>query len=408
MAYTKRCFDNVGALSSRNPDVLRKLLSLFPGYASIRKLDISSAELDIPSVRDALMSDEIPEALDELLYFSSALGSSTGWAMIEQQAGEDGIPLPKRNADFDDADMAVLAAIQDWPKYSSLLEKANARARIHGKSVYKYYAPASAGQKQNYRNADAASLAEAEETLRQHFVEQGYIRAGAQEKAVRIIPYDYAKEIWFLICYADTKKRFRGCQADGEWKNFDFNPEQYDAVVYNKVYGDIRMNTKNQRKKDHAKYRLAVGRMLLNDGGAFLEKKKIVTLRPLESVSASSLFATDDIQGLASIEPVQLDYAPFAEPRSYTVKARKDSSLRIANRLAPRLVPEDATVTRAVFEYRIKDSVRRGRLALAAGNKVDYERDGDSLVLEKWLRQRGFVLSFMEESAHGVSGQEAA
>jgi hypothetical protein len=230
MAYTKRCFDNVGALSSRNPDVLRKLLSLFPGYASIRKLDISSAELDIPSVRDALMSDEIPEALDELLYFSSALGSSTGWAMIEQQAGEDGIPLPKRTADFDDADMAVLAAIQDWPKYSSLLEKANARARIHGKSVYKYYAPASAGQKRNYRNADAASLAEAEETLRQHFVEQGYIRAGAQEKAVRIIPYDYAKEIWFLICYADTKKRFRGCQADGEWKNFDFNPEQKDCL----------------------------------------------------------------------------------------------------------------------------------------------------------------------------------
>jgi hypothetical protein len=59
-----------------------------------------------------------------------------------------------------------------------------------------------------------------------------------------------------------------------------------------------------------------------------------------------------------------------------------------------------------VFEYRLKDSRRRGRLTLSPGNKIGYERDGDSLVLEEWLRARGFLLSLVGDAANAL--QQAA
>ena len=404
MSSTKRAFDNVRALGSRHPQVLRDLLGWFPDYVQEWKLDLAAEELDLVAIRDALMAEAIPEDLDDILYLSTALGNYTGWSMIERQAEEDGLLLPHHNADLTDTDMAVLSAIHNWPSNLALLERANARARIHAKSVFKYY-PMEVELRHQYRAPTPETLAEAEGLLRDHYVAKGYIHA-SQGHSVRVIPYDFEHEIWFLIGYAAKKQRFRGCQNDGEMQSFDFNPEQYDAVVYNKVYGDIRMNTKNWRKKDHAKYRLAIGRMLLDNGGAFAPTKRMVTLSPLEQPNAVDLFATDDIAGLAEIELVELKYGPFAEPRTFTMTADKGSSLRVENDLAPRLVPEESRVLRAVFEYRLADSSRRGRLTLSPGNKIGYERDGDSLVLEQWLRARGFLLSLVEDAANAL--QEAA
>jgi hypothetical protein len=404
MAVTKRAFDNVRALGNRHPQVLRDLLERFPEHVQQWELDLTAEELDLVAIRDAFMAAEIPEELDDILYLSTALGNSNGWAMIERQAEEDGLLLPHHNADLTDTDMAVLAAIHNWPANLRLLERANARARIHAKSVFKYF-PMEVELRHQYRAPTPETLAEAVQTLQDHYVSKGFIHS-SQRSSVRIMPYDFEHEIWFLIGYAAKKQRHRGCKDSGEMRAFDFNPEQFDAVVYNKVFGDIRMNTRNWRKKDHHAYRLSIGRMLLDDGSAFSPSKKMVTLTPLELPNAADLFATDDIAGLAEIEPIELKYGPFDEPRTYTLSADKGSSLRAANPLAPRLVPCETRVCRAVFEYRLKDSRRRGRLTLSPGNKIGYERDGDSLVLEEWLRARGFLLSLVGDVANAL--QKAA
>jgi hypothetical protein len=67
-----------------------------------------------------------------------------------------------------------------------------------------------------------------------------------------------------------------------------------------------------------------------------------------------------------------------------------------ANEWAPRILPADAhCARRAVLQYRLKDSGRLSRLTIDEGNKVTFERDGDSLVVEVWLRRRGFVRTFV-------------
>lgn len=405
MPLTKRSFASVKSISNHNETLLRQLLAHFPEYTERFSLDLSAPQLDLDAVHQLLMGDAIPEALNDLLYISNALGTSSGWQLIEEQSVRDRFRLPPFNPTYSYIDLAVNVALSSWPNGTAFLESAYACQRIHAKSSFKYYGMIS-DIRSNFHLPTDEGLAFMRKILCNHFIERGYIRAGEQERAVRIIQYDYVNEIWFLICYADRKKRFRGWTDEGESKNFEFNPEQYDAVVYNKVYGDIRMNTCGQRVKDHQKYRYAFGTLLFDNGGAFHPSKDVVSLAPLADSRAAELFNVDDIPNIAFIEPISLKYEAILSPLKESCTAPADSSLRVLSRFKPRLVPDEAFVTHVVFSYRLKDSKHVGKLELSHGNTIAYDRDGDSMVLEEFLRKRGFVISLFKEA--GNATQQAA
>lgn len=403
MGSTKRCFSSAEGLKSRDPQVLRDLLALFPGHTSSRGLtlpEVATAEnLDYGKIRDALMAGDIPEDLDDILHLSSLLNTSRGWSMIERQAKEDKRRLPAVLPHYGYVDLAILAAIQDWPKNKSILERANARARVHSRSAYVYYAP-SVDLRLHYRAPATSSLAEARDYLAGHFVAEGMVSDRQHRKATEIVPYDFEKEIWFLIRYPGRQSRQSGCDNDGEWRNFVFNPEQYDAVAYNKVYCNLRMNTK--RKREHAKYRIAFSHLLFDLANAFRPTGSVVTLDPLLRNNAVSLFECDDIPGLGMILPVTITFETFGlPPREWTETALDGSSLLQGNPHAPRILPREAHCVRSiVLQYRLKDSTRLSRLTIDEANKVMFERDGDSVVVEEWLRRRGFVKNFVEVTGH--------
>ena len=371
---------------------------MFPDFLAAHGLVLPDAatrdNLDYNRLRDALFTGPVPDDLDDILFLSALLGNLSGWDMIERQAAEDRRELPKPAADFSDMDMAVFAAMMDWPVNKGLLERAQARARVHSKSAYLYFAPTSDLRSQ-YRPPTKASLDEARQYLTDHFVRCGLVATGERGKATEVIPYDFEKEIWFLIRYPGRIRRHRGYNA-GDWRHFDFNPEQYDAVAYNKVYSDLRMNT--NRKTEEVKYRCAFGQLLFGQHNAFREKERVVVLTPLEGTRAIDLFRHDDIPGLGSISPIELTYETWAlPPRRFTVSAADGTSLLHPNEHAPRLLPREGKwVRRVVFQYRLKDSMRVSKMSIDGKNKVSFERDGDSVVLDLWLRRRGFVLSFVK------------
>jgi hypothetical protein len=396
-------------LKSRDPQVLRDLLSLFSGHVAARGLALPERatveNLDYGKIRDSLMTGDIPEDLDDILHVSSLLGTTKGWTMIERQAKEDGKRLPRVLPHYGYVDLAILAAIQDWPMNKTILERANARARVHSRSAYVYYAPA-VDLRPHYRKPTLEGLVEARNFLAEHFVAEGMVSERQHRKATEIVPYDFENEIWFLIRYPGKQSRQSGCDDDGEWRNFVFNPEQYDAVAYNKVYCDLRMNTK--RKREHAKYRIAFGHLLLDMANPFRTSGVVVTLDPLLRNDAANLFECDDIAGLGMILPIELTFETFGlPPRQWTETAIDGSSLLQGNPHSPRLLPREAhSVRRVVLQYRLKNSTRLSRLSIDEGNKVTFERDGDSLVVEEWLRQRGFVKNFVKVAEHVPVGME--
>jgi hypothetical protein len=57
-----------------------------------------------------------------------------------------------------------------------------------------------------------------------------------------------------------------------------------------------------------------------------------------------------------------------------------------------RVIPEDTdTVLYAKFRYRLKSASKWQGLTVHTGKSLSYERDGDSSVLEDWLRGRAFI-----------------
>lgn len=62
--------------------------------------------------------------------------------------------------------------------------------------------------------------------------------------------------------------------------------------------------------------------------------------------------------------------------------------------------PEADSVLSARFRYRLKDRKSTGALTVHTGNALTYERDGDSSVLETWLRKRKFISSLIEGYEH--------
>jgi len=393
----------VAALRRLNPQVLRNLLAIFPGFAKERGIALppkaTAEKLEYEKICAALMGDAVPADLDEVLFLASKLGNSRGWEAIEDQAREDRRPLPLR-ADMGDADLAILLAIEDWPKHRLFLERANARARVNGKSAFVYYPPAR-DWRSHYMKPTGERLTEARDYLAQHFVDCGFAENVKHGRATEIIPYDFEKEIWFLIRYPGRLRRQSGCCKTGTWESYVFNPEQYDAVVYNKVYCDLRMNT--HRKTEHVKYRIACGRLLFGDdtSNAFLDKVPVVTLEPLMGERSAELFNSKDIPGLASIMPVETYYEKWGfPPRQFTEKNKNGCSVLSGAPYGTRVLPEDAlTALRLVVAYTL-DNGHKGKLTLhQVGNRVNFERDGDSVVLEKWLRDRQFVKDFVEVAA---------
>ncbi len=402
MGSARRCFESVEALQGRHPQVLRDLLAL-PEFAAVHKLPLpatATAEtLDCRAIHAALMSNHVPEDLSDILYLSSLLGTVKGWSMLERQLGEDKRERPASSPDHSYVDLAVLAAIEKWPRHKRFLERAHARVRVHSKASYLYFAP-TLDLRGKWRDPTAAQIEEARLELCRHYVADGLVDESEQDKATEIVVYPFKNEIWCLVRYPGRSARQSGFRG-GAWRNFQFNPEQYDAVAYNKVYGDLRMNTK--RKTEHGRYRMTFSRLLLGQSGGFREdESEVVTLDPLLRADAVNLFNCDDVPGLAMIVPVDLTYETFGlPPRMKSVKAMDGGSLWEANEWAPRILPNDAQWPRkAVFVYRLKDSSRLSRLIVDDGGKVTYERDGDSVVVEVWLRQREFVKTFVEVPKH--------
>ena len=76
-----------------------------------------------------------------------------------------------------------------------------------------------------------------------------YFIAEQLGKGTHVIKFDFEQEIWFLIRYPGQLKRQMEIDPDGEPNSRTFKPEEYDAVVYHKHYGALRMNTNRVRDR---------------------------------------------------------------------------------------------------------------------------------------------------------------
>jgi hypothetical protein len=209
-------------------------------------------------------------------------------------------------------------------------------------------------------------------------------------RGTSIVPYEYPKEIWFLVRYPGQVERHKAFDDEGNPATHVFRPEEYDAIVYHKGYGDLRLNT--NRKRDHLQYRVTFGHLLFDEANVFDPNTQMVNLDPLQG-ECLGMFKCDDIEGLAAIHPIEVAFSTLSQPGvRITWKADEDVSLLDHNQHGSRLLPPDAhSIAYAKFRYRLSHRSDWERVTVHKGQAMTYERNGDCVIVEEWLRRRKFV-----------------
>lgn len=378
----------VRALRRLDEKLLCEVLRKFPGYLRERGLELpdppEKPAMGYEAIQAACISPEIPDELDDVLYFVSALGNKRGQDQIEKEAR---FRRRRLNFRFDGVgcpDFAMKVWLHDWPTNRDLLEAAYARSQIFGKSSYVYY-PMIRDIRPRFREPTPARLAEAQAELEEYFRNKEGLGRGAN-----IVPYDYPKEMWFMMRYPGQIERHEVVDDEGNPDAEVIRPREYDAIVYHKVYGDLRLNT--NRRRDHVQYRITFGHLLFGDSNVFDPTTRIVTLEPLRG-ECLGIFKADGIEGLAEIVPVEVCFSRMTEPGRQTIwRADNDVSLLDHNGLVGRFLPEDAhSVRYAKLRYRLSDRPGWERITVHEGQSMTYERDGDCVIVEEWLRRWKFV-----------------
>ncbi len=387
MAGKKRCFSTVQALRRLDPKVLCEVLAKFPDYLIGRKLSLpaepSSETVRYDEVRDACMAGNIPHELDDVFFYVSMLGNKGGWDKIQREADFQDKRLNFKTDGLSCADLAMKAWLHNWPENKHVLEQSYARAKIHSRSSYVYFPPLK-DMRTRYKAPTDEGLDGLRKGLAEYFIRQEL------GKGSNVVAYDYENEIWFLVRYPGQVERHPAINDEGKAASHVFKPEEYDAIVYHKGYGDLRLNT--NRAKDHVRYRIAFADLLFGSENVFDHREKIVILNPLIG-KCREIFKCGDIKGLAEIAPVEVCFTIFGEPgRSVVWSSEEDCSLLDFGGDGEYVLPENTlAVKHAKFRYRLKDRVKWETVTVHTGKTLNYERDGDSTVIEEWLRRRKFI-----------------
>ena len=378
----KGCFDNADKLKGHNPGVFCGFLEEFDDFLTENniKLPKNRDEDKIPhdALLEALMSSDSPEELVVLLILINKLGSEKGWDEVVREAKLRGVKLPDGLDKLTYSDRAMKVWTESHKKHPDLLEESFARARIYNKSSYTYY-PMSRNMRGLFKVPSDEQVQELAKELDSHFnVDQG----------TKVLMYDFDAEIWFLIRHPGITK-WQGVYEKGQAKSKAITPELYDAVIYDKKYGDLRMNT--TRKSDHTAYRIAFGHLLFNASNVFDSKKNIIRLDPLKG-DAVELCKTADIAGLHKIHVSEVSFFALSQDaRRVTWRAEKQNEslpLDASNWVVPL---DTDSILYVKLRYQLKPGGKWKSMTVHTGKILSHERDGDSCVLEDYLRLRGFI-----------------
>ena len=402
---TKKHFATGTALRRFTPAVLSELLLCFPQYLSRKKLTIPAANVAdarnmlYDSILDACMAADIDPELNRVLFMATQLGNEEGWTLIQEEMEDRNIKAGFDPTPYTHHDLPLMTWLRrTLPDDEDILEQSYARVRIHGKSAYRYYPPLQ-DLREKYKRPAGKVLKELRESLAEHFTRD------PDHKGVKVLDYEYDEEMWFLVRYPGQPVRPDAIGKDGEDEDVPYTPGQYDAVVYHKTYGDLRLNT--VRAADHKRYRMAFGHALMGESNVFDPETEIITLAPLKT-ECLHLFAVQDAGEFPRVQPSEVCFNDLHVPgRRITWRVdHKDAHLLHypTGTNAKRLLPETTdTIHYAKFRYRLNANDAWHSMTVHQGSDLRFDRDGDSAVLERWLRERGFIVDVFKNKKSGKS-----
>ena len=196
---------------------------------------------------------------------------------------------------------------------------------------------------------------------------------------------DCAGEIRFLIQHGDPYTRQPSCD-DVRSKSVIYRPERTDFVILDLIHNEMRINARHITEIKF--YREIFCKRLFDDANRFVYDEKY-TLKPLKRNARAALVCSD-IDGMSSVVLKELEYR-WPGPYDHSDRTRASDVLKALSLRWNDLRGSPEFVT-ARFSVKLKNEKRRRSVKIVSRNIAEYGRGDEGMIIEEWLRQRGFVL----------------
>lgn len=202
---------------------------------------------------------------------------------------------------------------------------------------------------------------------------------------VRVWVYPRGDEFWFLLRHG-TPTRHLEVQGRDDAETLICRPYEYDVLVYHAERGEIRIHGCSKTEEEHLKE--AFGEHLFGGADYFPGGAKF-TLAPIVDLKRGCL-ACADIPGIERIVLVELQMFEGGNDWLRTTWNAPDLFTKVERERLT--LPPAGMLVRANFKIRFSDSRKDRIVKLIGSNKLSVVRDGDAVLVERWLTARGFTI----------------
>jgi len=202
-------------------------------------------------------------------------------------------------------------------------------------------------------------------------------------RGCRVYVYTRTDGIWFLVWHGGTYRR-EGCIVHGESSCVCYRPELYDMLVYQPTARELRINAGTH--EDRQIYRKLFGRHFFGDDNHF-PGTAIYTLEPLRTDGKRALVCSD----VVGMELVTLRRIEFVVGGMFRLTETWEADDLLAAMNGAVNIPHNSRLVEGGFSIKFSDSKIPRDVALRPSNMIYYQRDSDRVMVEPWLRLRGFA-----------------
>lgn len=374
------------------PEILRgidpeNLVSLLADHAEalsalgfeLPDIENAEAELDYDALMKLLMEPaKLPAEVREAFFFIHEMATDEGMECLLDAAAEAGIEIVGTPGPTPGD-----TAVQVWLKDRELLERKHAEQFLQNARSFQSFGT-EVSPVPKYRDV-TAQLASMKQKLDDFFEKR------KRGRNTKIFPYVREDSVWFLVRHGDPFKREGAIDDKGESYGAYYWPEKFDVLVLDPKDGELRINARNKGEKN--KYREVFGDHLYRNDHFFSVENKY-TLEPLREKGEDAIAPVD------GMDDVVLTEVDFYWGGSFKEKEiRKADDVFGAYKARNRTFPTKPRIIKACFRVTFSDSERPRTVTIKPPNEAQYMRDADSLIVEKWLKARGFIVK-KEEAKH--------
>jgi len=367
-----------GVLESIDPERLFALLHPYADFFANRSVPIEApGSIDCQAViREIAKADrETPADLLDAISLIDELANTVAVDLLLDRVPAQTLGIAP-GGKHSSADIVTAA----WLTNREKLVLTHALSRIKRVRSYDYF--------QASQTTAPKFVTPAEETLQQleRDIDSWHVeRFRAQGTKVEIFEND--DEVEFSIMHGSLYRR-QEVVENGRFGFQSFWPVQSASAIYNREFGELRINAKTGKEK--ALYCRLLGKHMFGNENLFPTGIKY-TLDPLREFEFDAL-APGSIEGISDVRMIEL-WLGDPDDRYGVITIRKGDDLLDWAQAKKKNIWLERRLISATFKMELLRPKRRLAITVRPPNVAIYSRGRVLSTIEAWLTQRGFIIS---------------